>query len=237
MINIKSFVINLERRTDKLLKFKQSCPIENITIVKAFDKLNIKTNNILSYTYNEKQYDINISEKFNLLSDGAIGCFISHVNIWKHIIDNNLEYALIMEDDTIFCDDFLNKLNNNINEFINIKPNYKIIYIGGRFTPNFIMKESNYIKISDTCVKHNINRTNIIQQWNYDRVQFDRTTQCYIITYTMAKLFFELFINTKIYRSVDTWLIDVLHILHIDIYDTVPLLCYSPLNVDSDIVH
>jgi glycosyl transferase family 25 len=237
MINIKSFVINLERRIDKLLKFKQSCPIENITIVKAFDKLNIKTNNILSYTYNEKQYDINISEKFNLLSDGAIGCFISHVNIWKHIIDNNLEYALIMEDDTIFCNDFLNKLNNVIKDFKEIIPNYKIIYIGGRFTPNFIMNANNYIKISDTCVKHNINRININQQWNYDRQQFDRTTQCYIITRNIAEIFFGLFTNTKIYRAVDAWMLDILHILHIDIYDSIPLLCYSPLNVDSDIVH
>lgn len=32
-------------------------------------------------------------------SPGAIGCFISHYNIWKHVVDNEIPTALIIEDD------------------------------------------------------------------------------------------------------------------------------------------
>lgn len=35
---------------------------------------------------------------------GAIGCFLSHFSIWKKIINENLESALILEDDASCCD-------------------------------------------------------------------------------------------------------------------------------------
>lgn len=33
------------------------------------------------------------------LSKGQKGCSQSHIDIWRHIVENNLEYALILEDD------------------------------------------------------------------------------------------------------------------------------------------
>ena len=30
---------------------------------------------------------------------GAIGCALSHLKIYKHVVDNNIPYALILEDD------------------------------------------------------------------------------------------------------------------------------------------
>lgn len=38
-------------------------------------------------------------------------CAQSHWNIWKHIINNNLEYAFILEDDACFDKVFFEKLN------------------------------------------------------------------------------------------------------------------------------
>ena len=36
------------------------------------------------------------------LNDGQKGCSQSHINIWRHMVANNLEYALILEDDACF---------------------------------------------------------------------------------------------------------------------------------------
>lgn len=37
-------------------------------------------------------------DKFNIMP--AIGCFLSHRKCWQHVVDNDLPYALVLEDDT-----------------------------------------------------------------------------------------------------------------------------------------
>lgn len=44
------------------------------------------------------------------LNDNARGCAQSHYNIWTHMIHNNIEYALILEDDACFDKQFFEKL-------------------------------------------------------------------------------------------------------------------------------
>jgi hypothetical protein len=53
------------------------------------------------------------------------GCCESHLSLMKHIIDNNINKAIILEDDAILDISRLEELNN-INEFC---------YIGGRLQP------------------------------------------------------------------------------------------------------
>lgn len=44
------------------------------------------------------------------LSLGQRGCAQSHINIWRHILETNLDYALILEDDAMFDFCWKNKL-------------------------------------------------------------------------------------------------------------------------------
>jgi len=46
----------------------------------------------------------------DFLSQSQKACTQSHWNIWKHIISNNIEYALILEDDACFDRSFFEKL-------------------------------------------------------------------------------------------------------------------------------
>lgn len=43
--------------------------------------------------------NIGVELKNCSLTKGEIGCFLSHVSLWKKIIDNNLSYMAIFEDD------------------------------------------------------------------------------------------------------------------------------------------
>lgn len=45
------------------------------------------------------------------LNDGQKGCSQSHINIWRHIVENDLEYALILEDDACFDKKWIEKLS------------------------------------------------------------------------------------------------------------------------------
>lgn len=49
-----------------------------------------------------------------LLTKGEIGCAISHINIYKKMIDEGIEYALVLEDDAVVP----KNLEKTINEII-----------------------------------------------------------------------------------------------------------------------
>ena len=54
---------------------------------------------------------VDLSDIFcNNLNQLQKACAQSHVNIWKHIISHNLEYAFILEDDACFDKQWLTKL-------------------------------------------------------------------------------------------------------------------------------
>ena len=72
----------------------------------------------------------NYRTKHYELSYGAVGCYLSHVNIWKKLEFDNLDYTIIFEDDT--------QPNFNFFELQEIIKNYvpndwDILLLGGRY--------------------------------------------------------------------------------------------------------
>jgi len=62
---------------------------------------------------------------------GSIGCALSHINLWKHILnenENENENILILEDDCIIPETFSQDLNTRIKE---VPKNWDIIFCGG----------------------------------------------------------------------------------------------------------
>lgn len=39
--------------------------------------------------------------RFNQLTRGELGCFLSHRAVWNHMIENNISHAVILEDDVL----------------------------------------------------------------------------------------------------------------------------------------
>ena len=80
---------------------------------------------------------ISIEGKVNAMNDdlkaglpltrGAIGCALSHKKVYEKIINDNLQSALIIEDDITFDDNFMDKLK--IISY-NTPKEYDIIYLG-----------------------------------------------------------------------------------------------------------
>jgi glycosyl transferase family 25 len=57
------------------------------------------------------------------LTSGEIGCFLSHVLLWKKIINENISPALILEDDIILTENFHHYVSCTI-------PDYDVIFLG-----------------------------------------------------------------------------------------------------------
>lgn len=79
---------------------------------------------------NEKEQSEKLFE--NNLSLGEKGCFLSHLALWKKIVNNGNKYTLILEDDAIINSDFLNhkKLQNLLNGLIEKTKVFDFMYIG-----------------------------------------------------------------------------------------------------------
>jgi GR25 family glycosyltransferase involved in LPS biosynthesis len=65
----------------------------------------------------------------DFLNRGQIGCFMSHYGIWKKILAQNQNYALVLEDDAIISlpEDF-QSIQKTID---NLPSNWDICYLGG----------------------------------------------------------------------------------------------------------
>ena len=215
MHTLSTYVINLMRRPDRLKKFQDTSQIP-ATIFYGFDAKNEFVN----------PYPLIQCRKL-----GEIGCFISHLQIYEKIMNEGHKWTLILEDDAIFCSDFNNKLATVMSE-ISTVPRPQILYIGGRFEPNFVMKSICATKVTEHIVKHRVSHTH---PWQH--VEHDRTTHAYLVSLEGAATLLNAFRATThpIQIPIDYWILQTLLSLYQPIYNSLPLLCHSPLVSDSDI--
>uniref|UniRef100_A0A8C3AMT5 procollagen galactosyltransferase n=1 Tax=Cyclopterus lumpus TaxID=8103 RepID=A0A8C3AMT5_CYCLU len=64
------------------------------------------------------------------LTKGELGCFLSHYNIWKEIVERRLETSLVIEDDLRFEIFFKRRLKNLMMEVEDEGLDWDLIYIG-----------------------------------------------------------------------------------------------------------
>jgi glycosyl transferase family 25 len=87
-----------------------SLPERWTNMEKRFDQMGIKVTRWTASTPD------NITDNFvGYLSIYQKACAQSHLNIYRYMIDNNIEYALIMEDDACFDKNWKEKLNTYTN--------------------------------------------------------------------------------------------------------------------------
>jgi glycosyl transferase family 25 len=106
----KIFIVNLDKDIERLNNSYKQLNKYNITNYERYPAVNGKDLNqkeLNSYT--------TILGKI-IASKSMIGCGISHINIWRKIIKEKINRCLILEDDFILVDDFLNKYNTIIDK-------------------------------------------------------------------------------------------------------------------------
>ena len=137
----KIFIINLDNDYEKMNNCIYQLNKYGITNYERFSGIyGIKLSNkeIDDYTTNIGKI---------LAAKSVIGCGISHINIWKKIVNDGIKKTLILEDDFILEYDFLNRFNNVINKSPTI---YDIIYLSNNIFHNKNIKlydiDDNYYK-------------------------------------------------------------------------------------------
>lgn len=232
----KKYVINLKNRSDRYEEFKERVSHHfDPNLIERFDAINGENLDVST-----------ISEGFlkKATNKGEIGCFLSHQQIWKIIIDDSSieddDLILVFEDDIFFTkENFSEKFTEAVSNFKNVNRKNKYLFLGGRFYPDFKPHLSRDIKY---------HWKKDLKDVIYERIPclpiknaiFDRTTHVNIFTKSMASFLYNITktkTNEKIPSAFDKFLISSHSKNSNDIffYDYFPHIFYSPIDYKSDI--
>lgn len=145
MKNIKIYVINMEKNADRLISFTQMMAKLNL----SFERYNAVNGSLYNPKYRSK---------------GEYGCMMSHKNLWKKILNDKEEAAIIFEDDCIISPKYTIEETRDIvrEQYQNgIDGKYDIFYLG---------------KCLDMCNYHVKQSVNVVQTYH------PMCTHSYILT-------------------------------------------------------
>ena len=99
----KTYVINLKERSDRWKRIKEQFSNTNLNLTR-WDAVYGKK--LPNHEYKQKTTPM----CYEFCSPSMVGCWLSHVSIWKNIIKNNETNVLILEDDAYPTNNFNEKL-------------------------------------------------------------------------------------------------------------------------------
>lgn len=109
MVNIDNlyvFCISLNERDDRRERINKNFDFFNIIFFEAIDTREEKWKKYKKWIEGKSYQKLIVNnerktrEYHHDLTSGAVGCFLSHLNIYQYIVNHNLDYSFIMEDDT-----------------------------------------------------------------------------------------------------------------------------------------
>ncbi|RTR38253.1 glycosyltransferase family 25 protein [Shewanella canadensis] len=117
-MKFKIFVINLDTSLDRLASIQKSC--DHLEL--RFQRVSAVLGSDLGKEEKAKVYNLrdNLRKYDKALNDGEIGCYLSHAECWTKIIEDELDYALVLEDDAILTDElplYIEKLAASCHEW------------------------------------------------------------------------------------------------------------------------
>jgi len=216
--NIK--IINMNDRIDRLNDITKKFEQENL-LFQRIEAVNGK-----NLTLTPELLDLFKDNDFGFRR-GVIGCALSHYNLWKELVNSNLFYYVIMEDDVSLCKDFSCKLKNILQDF----KNYDIVFLGYHMSQyNEELTKDKYNIESDTVLIENL-KLNL----------YIGGTHCYIISREAASALIDFIDINGIKHGIDYLMTKVQKI--IPVYETIPHLTFAKWvntndsSIDSDIQH
>jgi GR25 family glycosyltransferase involved in LPS biosynthesis len=125
------------------------------------------------------------------LTRGQVGCFMSHLNAWKYIVDNHLDNALILEDD----------VNLSLEQFITDIWDHKRRILENAVEKHHYKWDILFLGRNErvAAIKKRLNEHLVIPGMTWGLF-------CYAVQYSAANYLVKLCSTQPITEAVDTWL-------------------------------
>ncbi|XP_056328120.1 procollagen galactosyltransferase 2 [Danio aesculapii] len=125
------YLINLKRREDRRDRMLRSLEVLGIDVTltdavdgKAMNSTQLRTLGIEMLPGYKDPYSDRV------LTKGEIGCFLSHYNIWKKVLELQQQQVLVLEDDVRFEPNFKSRLNTIMEDVKRSGLQWDLIYVG-----------------------------------------------------------------------------------------------------------
>ncbi len=108
---IKTYLINLDSATDRLERMKTRLSALNLDFERV-SAVVAKELQLPIPEFDEKKFKLFVGKKTN---KNEIGCFLSHIKTYETFLKSDAEFALVLEDDMVFQEDFPSIVTHIIN--------------------------------------------------------------------------------------------------------------------------
>ncbi len=169
----KIYIVNLksdEKRRQNIIKEINKQNIKNFEIIDAVDGNKLSENDLRKLTFKNKNFNNPWNSK---MSPSQIGCALSHIKIYKKFISSEFKFAMILEDDAIFLQDFNEKLKKFIFENFTFKKQIMLLSPLKEFNAKALDAENDYeiVNVTNAFFTHayiiNKNAAKSILAFNY----------------------------------------------------------------------
>ena len=117
---MQALIINLEKDIDRYYKLEKKC--------KKLDYVPHRIDAVYGKELSNQEFKDKTTEFCNnFCTPGMVGCWLSHLKCYQYIVDNNLDRALILEDDAVFVEDYQEKMREIEPTF---PDDYDMIFLG-----------------------------------------------------------------------------------------------------------
>jgi GR25 family glycosyltransferase involved in LPS biosynthesis/predicted O-methyltransferase YrrM len=117
--NVKTYVVNMDTRVDRMKKFADSSPI-NFNRFSAVNGNILKPNAQLQRIFEDNDYNMRV---------GIVGCAMSHIQLYIELVNSDMDMFCILEDDVTFSLTFTEQLKHLLSDLC-IPDKWDLIYIG-----------------------------------------------------------------------------------------------------------
>ena len=177
----KTLIVNLKHNIDRKNNIIQKLQKENFYNFEFYNAVNGK-----KIVENKNIYELFKDNNFRY-NKSVIGCFYSHYNIWKQLIqEKTIDFYVIFEDDISLCNNFNKRFYDVINYFKNNNLNF--IYLGKYNDYSKFNNNSNFINVPKEYINNN---------------KFADGTFGYIIHKKLANYFINFINNNSVRVGVD----------------------------------
>lgn len=141
-----SYVINLRRRSDRLVNFKKhyyssGISKNNLIVIEAIDGSDLSEIERFMPESTKKIVKTGKRDGHDELSPGMIGCYLSHYKAWEEFLKSGKPAAFMFEDDSKIAPHFGDALKN-------LPPDWDLVMFGVQSCMECPEFDSNFVKLN-----------------------------------------------------------------------------------------
>jgi glycosyl transferase family 25 len=114
----KVFILNLERSTDRYQKCSLQLQKQGI----EFERIDAVDGRNINEAVLAKLRCHDYSKYHKPLTNGELGCYLTHLNVYREIINQQLDFALVLEDDVLIDTQLKDTLESLSDNSLNLPP-------------------------------------------------------------------------------------------------------------------